>query len=83
MTTQFTDYTFATIQIEEVDGQETERRLEFSLNGLDYSFVFYPLSDSVESGATLTYVGNVEEGRLSPTEYAEEGAWIIANDQLA
>lgn len=79
MSTQFTNYTFASIQVEIVDGQEVERRLNFELNGLDYSFVFCPPSDPVEGGATLTYVGDEERGRLSPSQYAEDGAWTIAN----
>lgn len=83
MTTQFTHYTFAGVQIEEIDGQEIERRLEFSKDGLDYSFVFSPSSDPVEGGATLTYVGDVERGRLRPSEHAHPNAWLIANPQLA
>jgi hypothetical protein len=82
MTTQFELYATATIQIEKVDGQEVERRLDFSLNGLDYCFTFSPPSDPVEGGATLTYVGNEEKGRLAPSKHAEPLAWTIANGQL-
>jgi hypothetical protein len=83
MSIQFADYTLASIQIEKVDGQEVERRLDFSLNSLDYSFVFNPPSDPIEGGATLVYVGDIERGRLAPSKYADGRAWQIANAQLA
>ncbi len=83
MTIQFTDYASANIQIEVADGQEVERRFDFSLDGLDYSFVFCPPSDSVEGGATLTYVGDEERGRLAPSKYADHKAWVVADAQLA
>ncbi len=79
MSTQFENHTTASVTNEEVDGQEVERRLEFSLKGLDYIFVFAPPTDDPKEGATLTYVGDEERGRLSPDKYADERAWHIAS----
>lgn len=82
MTTQFPNHTKAMVQIEDVDGQEVERRLEFEFKGLDYIFVFCPPCDNSQEGATLTYVGDEERGRLSPRKYANKLAWEIANNKI-
>lgn len=79
MTTQFAHYTSAKVKIEVVEGQEVERRLEFSFNGLDYIFVFNPSTDDPAGGATLTYVGDQERGRLAPSRHAHDEVWAIAN----
>jgi hypothetical protein len=79
MATQYQDHTAATMTSEEVDGQEVERRLQFSLNELDYEFVFSPPTDDPREGATLTYVGDIERGRLSPDNYADDRAWHVAS----
>lgn len=47
----------------------------FSFNGLDYRFAFDPMTDDPREGPVLTYVGNSEYGRLSPSKYAESAAW--------
>lgn len=82
MTVQFKDHADALPEIEEVDGQVVEKRFNFSLEELDYMFVFSPPSDDPAGGATLTYVGDNERGRLTPSKYAIEKAWSIANSKL-
>jgi hypothetical protein len=82
MTTQFLPAAKAAVLIEEFQGQVVEKRINFSWKSLDYSFSFKPPSETKEDGPTLTYVGNQESGRLSPSEYAEEEAWIIARAKM-
>jgi hypothetical protein len=79
MAVKFENHTVATMTEEEVDGQVVERRLQFSLDGLDYEFVFRPPTDPPAEGATLVYVGDQERGRLSPSEYADDRAWHVAS----
>jgi hypothetical protein len=78
MTTEFPNFAKAKVEVEEVDGQIVEKRLEFSLDGLDYIFVFSPPSEDPEGGPTLTYVGDNERGRLAPSTQADKRAWPIA-----
>jgi hypothetical protein len=82
MTVEFPHHTVAIMTSEEVEGQEVERRLSFSLRELDYTFIFSPPSDDPREGATLTYVGDKERGRLVPSKYAEAESWKIAAEKL-
>jgi hypothetical protein len=82
MSTEFPNHTIASPSTEEVDGNVVEKRIDFELSGLDYSFVFSPPAEDPAGGATLTYVGDVERGRLTPSKFAIVQAWIIANSRL-
>jgi len=83
MTVQFPNSTIAIVEIEEDElGQIAKKRIRFSFNELDYIFEFSPISDDLEEGATLTYVGDEERGRLSPSQYADQMAWDVAKGKM-
>jgi len=75
MSTQFPNYKVATAETDDLNGK---KRISFEYKGLDYIFNFDPDIDDTPGGATLSYVGDNERGRLSPREYAADEAWPIA-----